>query len=301
MAGPGLYSCGLLPDIEAAISRATDKEAEFSDIRPVAGGSINDSHLLTLRDGRCYFLKSQQAPEHNNIFSCEFQALELLRKPGVIQVPRPVTFSDNFLVLECFQKGSPAPDWLEKMGRSLALLHQNTRSSRYGFHFDNYLGHSPQANEWRESWLEFWRQQRLERQLSLFADEAGSNDPLLQLGQALLNGLDSLLGDIDEEAVLLHGDLWSGNADADQAGEPVIFDPASYYGHREAEIGMMRLFGGFGPRCEAAYQEVWPFQEGHERRITLYRLYHELNHLNLFGSPYYRTCLATMDALLQAL
>ena len=93
-------------------------------------------------------------------------------------------------------------------------------------------------------------------------------------------------------------DFWSGKAAANEKGEPVIFDPASYYGHREAEIGMMRLFGGFGPRCEAAYAEVWPLQDGYEQRITLYRLYHELNHLNLFGRSYYQTCLSTINSLL---
>ncbi len=110
--------------------------------------------------------------------------------------------------------------------------------------------------------------------------------------------LDVLLGEIDEAAVLLHGDLWSGNAAADEKGEPIIYDPASYYGHREAEIGMMRMFGGFGPRCEAAYDEVWPLTAGAEQRITLYRLYHELNHLNLFGSSYYQSCISTMESLL---
>jgi protein-ribulosamine 3-kinase len=97
---------------------------------------------------------------------------------------------------------------------------------------------------------------------------------------------------------LLHGDLWSGNAAADHHGKPVIFDPASYYGHREAEFGMMRLFGGFGPRVEAAYQEVWPFEPGNDERIALYRLYHELNHLNLFGAAYYGQCIDTIKALL---
>ncbi len=109
--------------------------------------------------------------------------------------------------------------------------------------------------------------------------------------------LDELLGNADEAGVLWHGDLWSGNAAADENGEPIIFDPASYYGQREAELGMMRMFGGFGPVCEAAYQEVWPLQAGADERIKLYRLYHELNHLNLFGRTYYDSCLTTMGEL----
>ena len=114
----------------------------------------------------------------------------------------------------------------------------------------------------------------------------------------MLEKLDEILDADREPAVLLHGDLWSGNAAANENGAPVIYDPASYYGHREAEFGMMRLFGGFGPRCEAAYQEVWPFQPGHDRRIEVYRLYHQLNHLNLFGRGYYAGCLDTVRQLL---
>jgi fructosamine-3-kinase len=144
----------------------------------------------------------------------------------------------------------------------------------------------------------FWREQRLGWQLELFARKAGAEDPLVALGDRLLAKLDELLSGVDEPAVLLHGDLWSGNAAADENGQPIIFDPASYYGRREAEIGMMRLFGGFGPRCEAAYNESWPLADGAERRIPLYRLYHELNHLNLFGRSYYPACMATMESLL---
>ncbi|MDX1519041.1 MAG: fructosamine kinase family protein, partial [Gammaproteobacteria bacterium] len=128
--------------------------------------------------------------------------------------------------------------------------------------------------------------------------QAGTDSELIRLGDRLLNRLDMYLGEIDEPAVLLHGDLWSGNAASDSDGNPVIFDPASYFGHREAEIGMMRMFGGFGPVCEAAYEEVWPFADGSEERINLYRLYHELNHLNLFGQGYYQSCLNTIQGLL---
>ena len=120
----------------------------------------------------------------------------------------------------------------------------------------------------------------------------------MELAERLAERLDDFLGTVTERAVLLHGDLWASNTGADFSGAPVIFDPAVYYGHREAEFGMMRLFGGFGPRVEAAYREVWPWEPGHEERIALYRLYHELNHLNLFGGTYYEQCLATMRALL---
>lgn len=285
--------------IEAAISDSTGQEALFVKSRAVQGGSFNDSRMVTLEDGRQFFVKSRpSAKSTSGIFEAEFEALLLLSEPGVIHVPEPIVFDDDFLVLETFIAGMPAADWPEQMGRSLANLHKATAIKRFGFSRDNYLGITKQINNWQDNWLVFWREQRLGWQLKLFSTKTVKDDPLLLKGEKLMSKLDSLLGDIDETAVLLHGDLWSGNAAANEQGEPIIFDPASYYGHREAEIGMMRLFGGFGPRCEAAYAEIWPFQEGYEERISLYRLYHELNHLNLFGHSYYQSCLSTINSLI---
>ena len=285
--------------IEAAITSSTGKEASFAETKVAHGGCINDSRVVTLKDGRTFFIKTHaQAGSTPGIFETEFEALELLSKAEVIHVPKPVAYGDDFIVMENFQQGRPAKDWQQQMGRSLAGLHLATKSGRFGFGRDNYLGTTVQINSWCDVWLDFWREQRLGWQLKLFSAKTGRDDPLLIAGEQLMNKLDDLIGDVNEPAVLLHGDLWSGNAAANEKGEPVIFDPASYYGHREAEIGMMRLFGGFGPDCEAAYDEVWPLQDGSEQRITLYRLYHELNHLNLFGSGYYQTCCATINSLL---
>ena len=289
----------LQPRIEEAISAATGAAARISEQRPVSGGCINDSRVITLADGREFFLKLNSASRATpGFFEAEFVALSLLGEPGLLRVPQPLAFDEDFIIIEAFRAGQPAPDWQERLGRQLAELHLATRGPRYGFERDNYLGTTPQHNDWSRDWVTFWREQRLGSQLDLYARKAGADDRLLQLGDRLLAGLEQLLGEPDEPAVLLHGDLWSGNAAADEHGEPVIFDPASYYGRREAELGMMRLFGGFGPRCEAAYNEVWPLQAGADRRITVYRLYHELNHLNLFGRSYYPACVATLESLL---
>ncbi len=285
--------------IESAISSSTGVKAHFSESRASYGGCINDSRIVILKDGRQFFIKTHNAA-HNmpGIFESEYEALLLLSEPEAIHVPRPVTYGEDFLVMERFVEGSPAADWQEQMGRGLAKLHIATKQDRFGFNRDNYLGTTKQINTWQENWLEFWREQRLAWQLRLFSTKTDTSDPLLVLGEKLLQGLDELIGTINEPAVFLHGDLWSGNAAANEKGEPVIYDPASYYGHREAEIGMMRMFGGFGPRCEAAYAEVWPFEAGLEQRVSLYRLYHELNHLNLFGRSYYQSCLSTIQSLL---
>jgi fructosamine-3-kinase len=285
--------------IEAAISSKTGKDAEFSDSKKAQGGCINDSQIVTLKDGRHFFVKTnRESKTCPGLFETEYAALLLLSEPGVIHVPKPIACSGDFIVIEPFIEGAPAADWQEQMGRRLAELHAATKTDRFGFNTNNYLGLSKQINSWQDDWLLFWREQRLGLQLKRLAMITDRNDPILAKGEKLMSRLDSLLGDIEEPAVLLHGDLWSGNAAANEQGQPVIFDPASYYGHREAEIGMMRMFGGFDSKCEAAYAEVWPLQDGSEQRISLYRLYHEINHFILFGYNYYQSCIKTIDSLI---
>ena len=289
----------LLRRVEEALAGVLGTPVRIKASRSAAGGCINDSRVLELEDGRRIFLKTNRdAARYPGLFETEYRALELLGAPGEIRVPKPLAWGEGFLVTEAFVEGPRARDWQERLGRRLALLHRATRQARFGFERDNYLGVTPQPNAWSDDWTAFWRERRLGWQLELCAAKTTADDPLLALGARLLERLDEVLAGADEAAVLLHGDLWSGNAAADENGEPVIFDPASYYGRREAEIGMMRLFGGFGPRCEAAYGEVWPLAEGADRRIALYRLYHELNHLNLFGRSYYDACLSTIRSLL---
>jgi len=291
---------GLQDRIESAITEATGKTAQWLKESFASGGSINISRIVKLKDGRHFFVKTHSnANNYPGIFEAEFEALKLLAEPKVIRVPEPISFDKDFIVMEAYKESQRKTNWHELIGRQLAQLHLATKTDQFGFDHDNYIGTTQQENDWMDNWLEFWREKRLAWQLRLYAHKTSADDPLLSLGNSLLDNLDDLIGKIDEPAVLLHGDLWSGNAAADEKGDPIIYDPASYYGNREAEIGMMRLFGGFGPRCEAAYEEVWPFQDGAEDRITLYRLYHELNHLNLFGSSYYQSCLSTIRHLLQ--
>jgi fructosamine-3-kinase len=250
-----------------------------------------------LQNGELLFVKYSSNPLPG-IFQREFEALRLLYDTQTLQVPEPVCWGNEFIVTRWIEFGRKALNWHEAFGHSLALLHQARQSSRYGFDHDNYLGASTQVNAWRGNWLDFWRECRFGAQLATWRRRTADSDELLKLGGRLLARLDVYLAAVHEPGVLLHGDLWSENAAADHDGKPVIFDPASYYGHREAEFGMMRLFGGFGPRVEAAYQEIWPFEPGSENRIALYRLYHELNHLNLFGAAYYGQCINTIKALL---
>ncbi|MGI9228914.1 MAG: fructosamine kinase family protein [Gammaproteobacteria bacterium] len=286
-------------EIAAAISETTGKQADITGQRVIGGGSINHARQISLGDGRRYFVKTHPASHlYPGMFETELLGLQRLHQAGSIRVPRPLVAAESFIVMEYIEQGEPAADWQGRIGKALALLHKNTQQAKFGFDINNYLGTTPQINNWTDNWPSFWRENRLNRQLQLYADKTTADDPLLSMGEAVADKLQAILADCEEPAVLLHGDLWSGNAFADTDGNPVIVDPACYYGQREAEIGMMRMFGGFDKACDAAYNEVWPLQAGAERRITLYRLYHELNHLNLFGSTYYESCRASLAALL---
>ena len=168
-----------------------------------------------------------------------------------------------------------------RLGEQLAALHETTQD-RYGWHRDNTIGLTPQVNEQSDDWVDFYREHRLGYQLRLAADRGFSlGDP----GQQLMHRLPAFFEDYTPAAALLHGDLWGGNW-ACSAGEPVIFDPAVYYGDRETDLAMTRLFGGFGTAFYEAYEANAPLAPGHRARCDLYQLYHVLNHLNLFGSGY---------------
>ncbi|HJP35475.1 MAG TPA: fructosamine kinase family protein [Gammaproteobacteria bacterium] len=285
--------------LEDAIAAATGEAAVIVSTTARGGGSINEARIATLADGRRYFFKTNaRADRLPGMFGAEYRALELLGAAAAIRVPVPIAASTDFIVMEAFEAHRPVPDWQEQMGRQLACLHQATRRDHFGLDFDNFIGTTPQSNAPLEDWVTFWRARRLEPQLELFAADGNQSDPLIALGGRLSEYLDEVLAEPAEPAVLLHGDLWSGNAAADERGAPIIYDPASYYGRREAEIGMMRMFGGFDDHCYAAYAEVWPLADGSEQRIAVYGLYHELNHLNLFGHGYYDRCVATMRAVL---
>ncbi len=286
----------LRQQITDALQAALGNTSSITSITAAAGSSFSSTAKLVLQDGD--FLFAKYSSNLSPAFQCEYAALHLLHDTRTLRVPEPVCSSDQFIITRWIEFGSKAADWQEKFGHGLASMHQARQSARYGFDYGNYLGASRQPNTWHDSWVDFWREHRIGAQLAMWRGQTTSDDELPGLGERLLERLDIYLGSVREPGVLLHGDLWSGNAAADSNGKPVIYDPASYYGHREAEFGMMRLFGGFGPRVEAAYQEAWPFESGSEERIAIYRLYHELNHLNLFGREYYRQCTDTIQALL---
>jgi len=221
------------------------------------------------------------------MFEAEADGLRELKKAGAVRVPEiigcGIADDKSFLAIERLALQRPDAAIARRFGEQLAALHRHTEE-RFGWFRDNTIGLTPQINTWTEDWPAFFREHRLEYQLKLAAANGYSND-LAEPGSRLANKLTDLFVDYEPAASLLHGDLWGGNWGCAD-GEPVIFDPAVYYGDRETDIAMTMLFGGFGQAFYEAYEASWPLAPGHERRLKLYQLYHVLNHVNIFGRSY---------------
>lgn len=266
-----------------AIFQATGKRVRGGT--PARGGDIARAYTLTLADGQKLFYKT--AP--GGMFPVEARGLEELAKPGVIRVPKVVAVGEDFLVLEVIPFGSKGPGFAQDFGRRFARLHRH-QNDCFGFEVDNFCGATPQPNPRVAAgpgvWAAWFWEHRLEHQLRLARDK-GRLSVALSRSMARLEPLvPEILADTDEPPCLLHGDLWGGNYLVDPDGEPVLIDPAVYYGHREADLAMTSLFGGFSEAFYRAYDREWPLQAGWRERVDLYQLYHVLNHLNLFGGGY---------------
>ncbi len=253
--------------------------------QPVGGGDISAAWRLQTTDGPL-FLKTAKASAFD-MFDAEACGLKELANANVIRVPdvRAVTnYGEGALIaLEWLEFGAADAKTSDTFGRQLARLHRRTQQ-QHGWYRDNYLGLTPQPNSCADNWLDFFREQRLKYQLQL-AFGNGYGSALGSASQKLLDNLDMFFVGYEPSASLLHGDLWGGNwSSAD--GQAVIYDPAVYFGDRETDIAMTRLFGGFHAEFYAAYDDSWPLHDGHQHRVDLYQLYHVLNHLNLFGGGY---------------
>jgi fructosamine-3-kinase len=284
-------------DIAAHIGRATGAPFQPTGRGALGGGCISAASRLS--DGeRSFFVKVNDA-SRLDMFEAEREGLEAIGATATLRVPRPVCAGlaggRSFLVLEHIELGRSRAGSAAEAGRGLAAMHRHTARA-FGWDRDNTIGATPQPNPWTTSWLEFWREHRLGFQLSLAAG-GGGGGRLQRLGERLLVALPALLTRAPAPS-LLHGDLWGGNIGYAQGGEPVVFDPAVYYGDREADLAMTELFGGFAGDFYAAYREAWPLDPGYSVRRVLYNLYHVLNHLNLFGGGYRGQAEDMMERLL---
>ena len=282
-----------------AISAASGSPFRLRSAQSVAGGSINSALRL---DGETnsYFVKLNRA-DRLDMFVAEAEGLRELLRPGVVRVPVPLCWGElenqAYLVLEYLPMGRAAGHSLELLGGGLAALHHQTWDW-YGWRRDNTIGSTPQINDPTEEWIEFWRRHRLGYQLQLAA-QRGLGPAVLRTGEHLLAELEVFFSGYRPAPSLLHGDLWSGNFGATRDGEPVLFDPAVYYGDRETDLAMSELFGGFGPAFYEAYNAAWPLDPGYAVRRDLYNLYHLLNHFNLFGGGYGAQSAAAIERLLR--
>jgi len=258
----------------------------------LGGGSINDAAQVKLADGRELFVKTNPDPPPA-MFATEARGLRWLAEARALRLPDVVAVAGpddpvQFLVLELVRRGRPARDFDETLGRGLAALHR-FGAAGFGSDHDNFIGRLPQANGPASdpgSWAVFYRERRLEPQLRLAADHGLATARMKREFARLFVELDDLLGP-PEPPARLHGDLWGGNLMCDAGGAPCLIDPAVYGGHREIDLAMMRLFGGFGARVFTAYDEAWPLADGHEARVDLYQLYPLMVHVNLFGGGGY--------------
>jgi protein-ribulosamine 3-kinase len=303
--------------VSSGISDATHRTFEVRSSTLVGGGSINEAYRLEGTDGTRYFLKLNDS-RHLTMFVAEAAGLEAIAATNTIRVPLPIAHGSagkqSYLVLEYLDLSSRGDARL--LGEQLAALHRftsgradvNSRASEevnsshsrpecyatpchgrkeksYGFAHDNFIGTTPQPNDWKVDWIDFWREQRLGFQLRLAA-ENGYGSQLQRLGEKLSDVLPAFFADYTPQPSLLHGDLWSGNHAFLADGTPAIFDPAAYYGDRECDLAMTELFGGYSADFYAAYRTAYQLDAGYTKRRDLYNLYHILNHANLFGGGY---------------
>ncbi len=286
----------LWTDIESQTGRSLGRSVRLRAPDSVGGGCINQTYRVG-SDAGDFFVKLNDA-SGLDMFEAEADGLAELGRAAGLRVPQPVCWGQSggwaFLVMECLElsgSGDPAA-----LGEGLAALHRIT-AEWFGWHRDNTIGSTPQINRREQDWQTFWSEHRLGFQLRLAAAN-GAGAGATEAGQRLVEVLPTLLEGHEPVASLLHGDLWSGNYSFTRSGEPAVFDPAVYYGDREADLAMTELFGGFGKTFYAAYGAAWPLDPGYSLRKVLYNLYHILNHFNLFGGGYLSQAQRMMERLL---
>ena len=278
----------------------TQLDVTIDSVAAVGGGCIANACRVET-DGAPFFLKYGDE-EVARTFPGEAAGLEALAAadspltvPSIRETAPPTDDRPGFLVMEWINSGRKGRRFWERFGEGLAALHRRAAET-YGFDDDNFIGQSPQPNEWMDEWPAFFRSQRLEPQVQMARErgrwQSSWNRPL----ETLYRRLPELLPETPDASVL-HGDLWKGNFMVTAVGEPAIIDPATYYGHREADLAMTELFGGFQDRFYDAYRSAWALDPGYETRRDIYNLYHLLNHLNLFGAGYANSVQRTLNAV----
>jgi len=268
-------------------------------LNPLGGGSICSAYTAALGDGRTVFVKTH--PGFPDMFQKESRGLRELASAQAVRIPGMIHSDANILILEFLPAATiqNRKHFFEHFGRSVARLHKRS-APVFGFTEDNYIGSTVQKNlPQTDSWREFYWSHRLLFQFRLAEKNGYGDGHFRSMFIAMEKRIEELIPDDGEPPALLHGDLWNGNYLCLEHDEPAIIDPAVYYGHREADLGMTLLFGGFSDRFYAAYDEEYPLRKGWEQRMEIYKLYHIMNHLNLFGEGYYGQVMTVMQKIVR--
>lgn len=271
--------------ISQSLSKALNRDITLSAASSVGGGCINQAWKAADQNGELYFVKTNK-PSRIGMFEAEAEGLQAIHNSLSIRTPNVYTTGQqtaaSYIVMEYLEL--QACSNMAEMGKQLAIMHQH-QETLFGWHRDNTIGSTPQNNQQHHNWVDFWREERLVYQLEL-AKRNGLPHKHYDDGIKLADDFPVLFTSYNPAASLLHGDLWGGNCSQTVSGEPVIYDPAVYFGDRETDLAMMELFGGFSSSCFDSYAEHYPINDGYSTRKTLYNLYHILNHFNLFGGGY---------------
>jgi fructosamine-3-kinase len=279
----------LTGDLRNALRRSLGAAPQSA--RRLSGGDINDAFEVRLADARSIFVKTN-AHAAPAMFPAEARGLAWLAEARALRIPEVLAVSTehdavHFLALELVRAGNPALGHDESLGRGLAALHR-FGAPGFGLDHDNFIGSLPQSNRRRGSWSEFYALERLAPQLARAVERGRASQVMRRGFERLYARLPELTGP-EEPPARLHGDLWGGNLHTDENGAPCLIDPAAYGGHREMDLAMMRLFGGFGERVFSAYAEAFPLAPGAAERVPLFQLYPLMVHVNLFGGGYARS------------
>ena len=291
--------------IELAVRGCFGEDVTVLNRTYVGGGDINDACCLVLSNGQKVFVKSNTI-SNRGFFDAECHGLNAIASTRAIATPDLICIGNDhdrgisFLMMEMIESGKPAPDRWEVLGRELASMHNADTESfvadkGFGFESDNYIGASKQINSRRSTWIDFFRDCRLEPQFKMasgYFDKAFTAK-IIQF----LDKLDDLLTEPSHPS-LLHGDLWSGNIITGPSGRMMLIDPAVYVGHAEADLAMTELFGRLPQAFYESYRMYADVSDGYEHRRDIYNLYHLLNHLNLFGRSYLRAVEETVNGVL---
>jgi len=271
------------------------QKLDVSQLQSVHGGDINDAYCVYTQTGK-YFMKINHARKYPEMFAKEAQGLQALRNNSQFTVPRVIVHgvsdADQYLILEWIEQGQPRKDFALHFGRNLAAMHQ-LQQPYFGFETDNYIGSLPQVNTQHASWNTFYAQCRILPLVKILADQEAFSGADVKKAERFCERLSEIFP--EEAPALLHGDLWSGNYCVTADGYAAIYDPAVYYGHREMDLGMTLLFGGFPRAFYEAYHEYYPLEPNWRKRVAYTQLYPLLVHAILFGGHYVHAVRETLS------